>query len=432
MGLIRLLLNRQALQHQLSIEKIEKRNMKELNESKLRFFTNISHEFRTPLCLTVGPIDNLLKEQQNGNVKMRNQLIMARRNARVLLRLVDQIIDFRRLEAGKIKLQTMEVYMQDFLQPILDNFETLRKEKKVEFYVNYPDEQIRVWLDPRKVEQIIYNLLSNAYKHVTTEGSIALTVSRVDHIPEKPSLEGTWVRITIYNDGKQIPEEDLEKVFERFYKVDDAQLGSGIGLAYAQSLVELHKGHISVENWQNSGVAFNLYFRTGKDHLAEEEFGSEQTYYSEIELENAIFNDQSPVEQEDTEDPELSLLVVEDNDELREFFRTLLSGKYKFFEAENGKTGYEIACKEIPDIIISDLLMPEMDGFELCEKIKSNDETSHIPIILLTAKNTSEDKISGYSAGADAYVVKPFEISVLEAQIRRIIANRKDIQKHYG
>jgi len=430
-GLIRLLLHRQSLAHELKIEKIEKRNLREFNEAKLRFFTNVSHEFRTPLCLTVGPIDNLLRERETGDYRLRHQLGLASRNAKLLLRLVDQIIDFRRLEAGKTKLQAAELDMNAFINLIIENFEPLRKEKEVGLFVNFPDDPIHLWIDPQKVEQIVYNLLSNAFKHVPREGSIVVTLNRTDHIPGQDK-SGSWAQISVYNDGKTIPESDLTRVFERFFKVDDAQMGSGIGLAYARSLVDLHRGHINVENRQESGVVFNVYLPRGKRHLREEELASDDQVYAFPELTVTTNDLQNIPARSGNEKQPLSLLVVEDNDELREFFRTLLADRYQFHEAPNGSLGYEIAKEVVPDIIISDLLMPEMNGFELCDNLKQNETTSHIPIILLTAKNTPEDKITGYKSGADAYVVKPFEISVLEAQITRLIENRAKLQEKFN
>lgn len=429
-GLIFLLLHRQSLAHELKIEKLEKRNMRELNESKLRFFTNVSHEFRTPLSLTVGPIDNLLRECDASDFRLKKQLGMASRNAKLLLRLIDQIIDFRRLEAGKIKLNTKEMEMKSFIQSIVDNFESLQKEKNVGVYVNYPDDSVKLWFDPQKIEQVLYNLLSNAFKHVPREGSIAVTLSRTNHAPGRQE-SGSWAQISVYNDGKTIPEDELQKVFERFYKVDDLQLGSGIGLAYARSLVDLHKGVISVENRQQDGVAFNVYLPRGNKHLDSEEMAVDSGAYTFSSFADGNSPKTASAVRNPKESKELSLLVVEDNDELRDFFRTILGSRYDFHEAANGQTGYAIAKEIVPDIIISDLLMPEMDGFELCDKLKKSEKTSHIPIILLTAKNTPEDKITGYKSGADAYVVKPFEIDVLEAHIIRLIEIRKRLQEQF-
>jgi len=430
-GLILLLLHRQSLSHELKIEKIEKRNLGELNESKLRFFTNVSHEFRTPLSLTVGPIDNLLRECDASDFRLRKQLGMASRNAKLLLRLIDQIIDFRRLEAGKIKLKAMEMDMNPFIQTIVDNFEPLQKEKDVGVYVNYPDDPVNLWFDPQKIEQVLYNLLSNAFKHVQRGGSIAVTLSRTNHAPGNKEA-GSWAQISVYNDGKTIAENELPRVFERFYKVDDLQLGSGIGLAYARSLVDLHRGVINVENRQQDGVAFNVFLPRGKKHLREEELAVGSGAYTFSPVDQVPSPKTAPAVANQKESRELSLLVVEDNDELRDFFRTILGGRYEFHEAANGQLGYEIAKELVPDIIISDLLMPEMDGFELCDKLKNNEKTSHIPIILLTAKNTAEDKITGFKSGADAYVVKPFEIDVLEAQILRLVEIRKGLQEQFA
>ncbi|MCK4751225.1 MAG: response regulator, partial [Bacteroidales bacterium] len=369
--------------------------------------------------------------RENGDYRLRQQLGMASRNAKLLLRLVDQIIDFRRLEAGKIKLQAMEMDMNAFLKSVIDNFEPLRREKEAGIFVNFPDDSLKLWIDPQKLEQVLYNLLSNAFKHIPREGSIAITLSRTDHI-QGQEQEGSWAQISVYNDGKTIPEDDLPKVFERFFKVDDAQLGSGIGLAYSRSLVDLHRGHINVENRQESGVVFNVYLPRGKEHLKQEEFASADQEYAFLDLDIATKEIKSQPDRSEEEKQKLSLLVVEDNDELRDFFRTILAERYDFHEASNGSSGYEIAKEVIPDIIISDLLMPEMNGFELCEKLKNNEKTSHIPIILLTAKNTPEDKITGYKSGADAFVVKPFEISVLDAHIGRLIENRAKLQEKFS
>lgn len=426
--LVRLLLNRQNLQHELSIEKLEKANLKELNEAKLRFFTNVSHEFRTPLSLTLGPIDNLLKDEKLQDVKMIRQLKLARRNARVLLNLVDQIIDFRRLDAGKVKLNAAEYDISGLMNSVLQNFESLISKKEIDVFVNYPDDPLFLWYDQSKIERVFYNLLSNAMKYVTKEGSLAISVSRVDSIPNYPEMDGNWACISIYNDGTQIPEDSLSKVFDRFFKVDNAQLGSGIGLAYSKSLLDLHKGLITVENTLDSGVTFSIYLRRGSSHFSEDELSKKAFVPQTKEMpehEVEACDESILVEAESN----MSILIIEDNEELRDFFRGVLSSKYQYNEAEDGRSGLELARTLIPDIIITDLLMPEMDGIELIKTLKESEETSHIPIILLTAVSTPEEKVAAYDAGADAYVVKPFEINVLEAQLSRLIENRKKLQE---
>ncbi len=426
--LIRLLLNRQALQHELRIEKLEKTNLKELNEAKLRFFTNVSHEFRTPLSLTLGPIDSLLKDERIQDVKVKRQLKLARRNARILLNLVDQIIDFRRLDAGRVKLMIGEYDISKLMESVLANFELLISKRDVEAFVNYPDDPLLLWYDQAKIERVFYNLISNAMKYVTKEGSLAISVSRVNNIPDHPELDGKWACISIYNDGDLIPEESLSKVFERFFKVDHAQLGSGIGLAYSKSLLDLHEGLITVENTMDSGVTFNMYLKRGKDHLSEVDFADKDYVPSDEKIHEAEPVESPEISLFDAES-DLSILIVEDNDEMRDYFRGILSKKFKYYDAENGIHGLEKAISLVPDIIITDLLMPEMDGVQFIKALKERDETSHIPIILLTAVSTPEDKVLAYSAGADAYVVKPFEINVLEAQIARLIESRRKLQQ---
>ena len=428
-----LLLHRQALKHSLRLDKIEMEKMNELNESKLQFFTNISHELRTPLSLTVAPIEDLLRKQEATRFHIRNQLILAYRNAKFLLRLINQIIDFRKMNAEKIKLAFTEMDFAQFVEQQVRNFEYLRNKKDIDLHINLPENPFPLWFDPRKMEQVIYNLLSNAFKYTVKCGTIFISVSKtIQEGPDHQLLE-EFAQLTVFNEGSFIPEDQLDAIFERFYKIDPSQEGSGIGLALTKSLVELHHGEITAHSTEE-GVTFDIFLPVGKDHLTEDELVPDLFYEPDIKYQD-IQADKEPVESaaETTskEGHALSILVVEDSEELREFFKNFLSSEYQYYEAENGRDGYEIAKKIIPDIIISDIVMPEMNGYEFCEKVKSDTTTCHIPVILLTAKDTEESKVYGFNSGADAYVVKPFEIYVLETQIKRLIKNRELIHNKY-
>lgn len=431
-GLMMLLLHRQYLKHSLQLEKKEKENLRNLNESKLSFFTNISHELRTPISLITAPVEYLLANPHLPPSFFNKQLKLIHRNARLLHRLTSQIIDLRKMSAGKIKLNAVKNDLGKFICEILENFEYIREEKSIDLLVNLPDNPFPVWYDPPKMEEIIYNLLSNAFKYTGMEGHIMVSLSKSSHVPDSPKDIEEWAVLTIFNDGSEIPEDKLEMIFERFYKINESAEGSGIGLAFARSLVELHHGIIRAESGKDKGVTFKVYLPCGDSHLQSEEKGKPGFHFEPARKELVTEKNEEDTEQNvATEDHDLSILFVEDNKELRGFFKILCAGKYNFFEAGNGKEGYRLVEDIIPDIVISDIVMPVMNGYDLCEKIKENPKTSHIPVILLSEKDTQEHRISGFNSGADAYVVKPFEIKVLEAQILRLIKNRQLLQENY-
>jgi len=431
-GLILLLLHRQRLQHNLKMEIIEKQNIKELNETKLRFFTNISHELRTPLSLTLAPVEELLSKKENLSPQATRLLSMASRNSKILLRLINQIIDFRKANAGKLTLSASESDLGRFLLDLKENFESYRKDKRINLHLDIPDEPFLLWFDHKRMEQIIYNLLSNAYKYTCVNGNVSISLhkARTDSIPDENNRE--WAELTFFNDGAVIPADQLERIFERFHKLDNDSPGSGIGLSLVKSLVELHHGSVKASSESESGVSFSVFLPLGENHLSNEEKQD-----NIVKVENEVSHSQAALEPvpsfipEGEGDKELSLLVVEDNSELRSFFRTHFEKDYNFYEAPDGEKGMELAERYVPDLIICDIMMPGMNGFKVCENIKESIQTSHIPVILLTAKSSEEHKIVGYSSGADAYVVKPFEIKVLDSQIKQLIKNREKLRESY-
>ena len=429
-GFMLLLLHRQSLKHSLKIEKIEKEKLNELNELKLSFFTNVSHELRTPLSLTLGPIEDLLRRQDSSGFYIRKQLNLAYRNARLLLRLINQIIDFRRLNAGKMKLAFSILDFGNFLNLIIKNFEFIISKKEINLCLNLPEGPFPLWFDPSKMEDILYNLLSNAFKYTNQGGDIIVSLNKTKQKLPWTKKSVDCAQLDVFNSGSQIPADKLDMIFVRFYTGDEKHGGSGIGLAFAKSLVELHHGTISVKS-DSEGVTFEVCFPLGDTHLSDEEKVIESYYeLPPVFTDNAYPDDQIFTITE-KRDNEHNILIIEDNEEFRGFLRTCLMASYNLYEAENGNTGYDLAKEIIPDIIISDVIMPGLNGFQLCDKIKNDLKTCHIPVILLTAQDAEESKIYGFNSGADAYVVKPFERRVLESQIKRLIMNQEIVQEKY-
>jgi signal transduction histidine kinase/ligand-binding sensor domain-containing protein/DNA-binding response OmpR family regulator len=428
-GIMVLILHRQSLKHLLKIEKIEFENLKELNEAKLRFFTNISHELRTPLSLTIAPIESLLLKRDFSESNVIKQLNLAYRNAKLLIRLINQIIDFRRLNSGKLNLEPEYNEITHLLNEVIRNFEFLKTQKNISLTLNLPDLPLYSWYDPQKMEQVFYNLISNAFKFTPSGGNIVITVSNqkiitANNIPEQR------IELIVYNDGAEIPEDKLDKIFERFYKIDHASEGSGIGLAITKSLVELHHGEITAESVPGFGVRFIVHLpHTVPDAIAQKVKKEESLLTVDDRVNLHIMNNE--IENPKISEQGLQLLIIEDNEELRSFLVSYFQDTFFVTDAADGLEGLKVAEETIPDIIICDIVMPVIDGLEVCDRIKKNTETCHIPVILLTAKDTAEYKISGFDYGADAYIIKPFEISILDSQIKGLIRNRELIRKNY-
>jgi len=406
---------------QLLMERFEKEKVQELSQMKLKFFTNISHEFRTPLTLILGPIEKLIKEKNTlPEEKVDKIHHTIYRNTNVLLRLINQLMDFRKYEQGKMKIEANETNIVLFVKDVSKAFEMVADEKNIQFKFNTTSESIKLWFDPDKLEKIIYNLLSNAFKYTDNGGEISINIKEEDKT----------ISIEVNDTGIGMSNNVLKHVFDRFYnagKISTNKQGStGIGLSYSKSLVEMHHGTISAKSTEGEGTSFVVELLKGKQHLKKEELRGTSTYkiQEDVILSGIIHGEQKKAVVAVSSDNKIKLLVVEDNFELREYVVDNLESKYEVLQAKNGKEGLEI-CKEYnPDLIVSDVMMPIMDGFEMCEAIKADESISHIPIILLTAKNLSEHKVKGYSLGADAYVSKPFDMDVLLAQIDAIIEKR--------
>lgn len=430
-ALFRLILREQLLRHKVKLDAVQIENMKELNETKLRFFTNISHELRTPLNLVLAPIEYLYKFKDTSPT-IREQLSMSLRNAKQLKRLINNIIEFRKHEAGKIQLKYQRSDITGFVRQVGRNFETLQPNMNIQLLYHIPEETVLTDFDAPKIEQVLYNILSNAFKHTPKGGTILVTLENKSEQNDAGSDDKELIVISVFNEGNTIPEEHLERIFDRFYQAGDLMEGSGIGLSVAKSLTELHNGTLQVSNIEQSGVEFRISFPrfTAVSNLTNDA-GSKIMLEDNSDLTRAMSIVKGQLPERSDEEGGYKVLVIEDNAELRSFYRTLLSPSFQFHEAEDGEEGLEQVEEVGPDLVISDVVMPKKDGIEVCRQIKENLSSSHIPVILLTAKGAPDQIVEGYNAGADAYIVKPFESEVLLSQVSCMLQNRQRIREKY-
>lgn len=417
-----------SLQHEqlLALSK----NLQEATQSKLLFFTNISHEFRTPLTLLIGPIDTLLSST-NLNNDEKNLLLLMRKNANVLLKLIGQIIEFRKYDNGKLPLNLTLSNLKFFLKDLTSSFEDLAKRKHIHFQFSSSDDNFTLWFDCEKVETIYFNLLSNAFKFTPENGHVNVTLKK------QTIDDADYAVFSIFDDGKNIPIEYMENIFNRFYKIDPHSSGSGIGLALTKALIEIHNGKITVESGEKEGCTFTvqLPFKHKEIPIIEEQtpYVPSQLLNPEdyIETGNDIEDDPSLSQEPSSDFEKPIILIVEDNADVRTYIKSLLIKDYTIIEASNGKTGLNKAMQYVPELIISDVMMTGMNGFELCQQLKGNLSTSHIPIMLLTAYNFDEQKAAGFESGADAYIQKPFNESLLVIRVRKLIENRKRVKEYF-
>ena len=423
------------LKHEVSVEQ-------QISDIKLRFFTNISHELRTPLTLIAGPVEQVLKNDKLP-ADAREQLVVVERNTNRMLRLVNQILDFRKIQNKKMKMQVQQLNVVAFVRKIMDNFESVAEEHNIDFLFQTEKEALNLWVDADKFEKIVFNLLSNAFKY-TPNGKMITVFIRED--------EG-MVSVGVQDQGIGIAENKRKSLFVRFENLVDKnifnQASSGIGLSLVKELVEMHKATISVDSRLGEGSCFKVDFLKGKEHYnSSVEFILEDSVAplsmerivdianSSLQTEAAIADapdlEVSAVKEEAEESSSKELmLLVEDNQELRSFLRSIFASTYRVVEASDGMEGWSKALKYLPDIIISDVMMPEKDGIEMTRELRADMTTSHIPIILLTAKTTIESKLEGLEYGADDYITKPFSATYLQARVENLLMQRKKLQNFY-
>ncbi|MCX2678644.1 ATP-binding protein [Galbibacter sp. EGI 63066] len=417
--------NRLKLKRELLVEKVERERDEKLNKEKIRFFTNLSHELRTPLTLILGSAKQLLIENQDQYSEQQTKKFgLIHQNANRLLLLVNQILDFRKAEKGKLELKVSKTDIRKHTLKTFNSFNELAEDKGVQLHFNCEHEKITGWLDRDKYDKILYNLLSNAVKFTPKYGNVDVFLGCSNSQNDRLIVE-------VGDDGIGIPEHSQKKIFSRFYQASNSKennTGSGIGLAMVKSLVKLHKGNIVVNSEPKKGSVFTI----------------------EIPIDRAMFDKKEIVEvsgdfyeTEDSYKPKPSkargsitikdkILLVEDNTDLRNYLVNFLSDYYKVYQAENGEKGLQL-CKQIkPVLCVTDVMMPEMNGYKFCETLKKSEAISHIPVILLTALSESDDKMKGYDAGADAYLSKPLDPYLLKTRIENIIKTRSELKAKFS
>ncbi len=427
-GSTRFYLNRQRLRHQLDLEQEHAKKLEEVDKMKSNFYANISHEFRTPLMLILGPVEKLLSKISDEDSKKQAGLIKG--NAKRLLTLINQLLDLSRLEAGKLKLKASSGNIAQFVKGLAMEFESIAERRDISLKVIMEKEDVEAYFDKEKLEKIITNLMSNAMKFTPEGGKISVKLSEIT---------GNQVEIIVRDSGIGIPKSELTKIFDRFYQVDGSRTreheGTGIGLALTKELVELHKGNIFVDSVEGHWTEVKLHFPLGRAHLADDEIiDSEDFKMRNIDLAEEPVKSDS--ETDDTLNENLLdktiVLIVEDNPDVREYIRDALNEHYHIEEAANGEQGLRKAEKCIPDLIVSDIMMPKMDGYEMTRRIRQDDKTNHIPIILLTAKSDKDSKLEGLGLGADDYLIKPFDSDELLARIKNLIDTRRKLQEKFS
>ncbi len=405
--------------------KLAQAKLQELDQLKSQFFANISHEFRTPLTLILGQAESLMSS--NIDAKGKGKLQIINRNARKLLELINQLLDLSKLEAGSMELRSEQSNLVSFLKSLFYSFESLSDFKKITLKFNSESENIPVVFDTDKMEKVFYNLMSNSLKFTNENGEIIVTVKL---------LNDSKVEIRFRDTGKGISKENISHIFDRFYQVEGSNIrefeGTGIGLSLAKQLIELHKGNIKVESEVNSWTEFTIELPLGNiDKQLKENPEQHLTDINAEVLTVTEINEENPEkENNQTKNSEI-VLIVEDNLDVRSYIREQIENEYTILEAANGEEGIAKAQSEIPDLIITDVMMPKMDGYQFSLNIKKDEKTSHIPIIMLTAKAALDDKIEGLETGVDAYITKPFSAKELVVRVRNLINQRKQLREKF-
>lgn len=420
------------LKNNLRFEQLEKEKNTQIYQAKLQFFTSISHEFRTPLTLIIDPLDKLISIYSNdSNLQKHLKLINA--NAKRLLRLINQLMDFRKVEKGMMGLKVAKYNIVEVTKLITDCFVERAEECNINYEINTSNDHIEAYFDLEKYDIIINNLLSNAFKFTPNNGQIHVDVGL------RASENGIqYVEVKIKDSGKGISTENMNKVFDEFYQVEQDRNGTGIGLSLTKKLVELHKGTISLESEFGVGSCFILSLLLGSDHFTASDMGEETEkdhiyHIGDYKLEQAnkklALKDESEIKRPKHE---VKILLVEDMEEIRNYLKENLQDNYSIYEANDGEEGLRECIRLAPDLVISDVMMPNKNGVEMCRDLKTDIRISHIPVILLTARTSFEHKLEGLKTGADAYIEKPFSMEILKVTIANILETRKKLRERFG
>lgn len=433
----RIIVVRENLRQEVHLEHLKNEKLGEVNQIKMRFFTNISHELRTPLTLIISPLEEMMR-RRDGDRVLRETFALMHRNASRLAHLVNQILDFRKSEEGLVKLEVVHCNLVKFLKDISLAFKDLALNRNIDFKFLTTTERLDLWFDRDQMEKVFFNLLSNAFKFTDNGGHITVTLDT--------SEQQAFIRVQ--DSGIGIAPAELEHIFEPFFRgklpfEGTKRQGSGIGLALTKSIVELHRGDIAVESKPGEGACFTVKLQLGKAHFKPEELrvdfkdSENPEHYRIGDLDAVVAGSMARAEENgidpngQTPDKPL-LLIIEDNADIRAYLRLHLQQNYQVEESEDGRSGLEKAQQMLPDLILSDVIMPEMDGMDLCRHIKTDPLTSHIPVVLLTARTAHMYQIEGYETGADDYITKPFNVAVLAARLRNLLDARERLRMKYA
>lgn len=410
-------------------EEMRRENENLIMQSKLQFFTDISHEIRTPLTLILSPVETLIRQTPDGALKNTYKLI--NQNGQRILRLINQVMEMRKLDRGQVRLLAVRTDVEPFVREVASAFDNLAREKRIDFRLSVEAGLPQVWIDREKLDKVIFNVLSNAFKYTPRGGRITLDAGR----------EGENLVIRIADTGEGIPPEQREVIFNRFYQAPTAanrnKMGTGIGLHLSRSLMEIHHGRIYVEDSPGKGAVFAITLPMDDGYLKPGEMQQEASEGSLATLvQPALYDVGGTAADVSRPAPppgstRCKLLVVEDDKDIRQYLRDILGREYHILEADNGLHGLEVAIGEQPDCVITDVMMPGMDGIEMCRKLKANERTCHIPVIMLTAKTAVEQRIEGLEVGADSYIPKPFNVEHLRTRVRKLIELRRTMRDKY-
>ncbi|MEO7992741.1 MAG: hybrid sensor histidine kinase/response regulator transcription factor, partial [Chryseolinea sp.] len=423
----KLLQRREQLKFSLEHERQEMQRLHDLDMMKVKFFTNVSHEFRTPLTLILTPIDRLIKKATDPHQMIQFQLIQ--RNGKRLMNLVNQLLDFKKLEVHDIKLNPSKGDIISFTKDTVLSFSDLSDKKNISLVFHTPIEHLETLFDQDKLEKILFNLLSNAFKFTLEKGVVSVTLNIINENYDR------LIQIEVRDTGIGIPQDKLEKIFEPFFQSDlprsIVNVGSGIGLSITKEFVKIHGGRIKVDSEVGKGSCFSviLPLLDASEESIQDNTLAQPIEDSDSDQMNALFDE--TVDKHSGKTKKKSLLLIEDNDDFRFYLKDNLKFLYTIHQARNGVEGWNQILLVEPDLIVSDIMMPELNGIELCTKIKSDERISHIPVILLTARSSEEQRLEGFKAGADDYITKPFNFEVLEARINNLLKQREKSQRTF-
>ncbi|MFK7920638.1 MAG: two-component regulator propeller domain-containing protein [Bacteroidia bacterium] len=433
LALYRSVIRRQnELKNSIALERVQREKDSEMAEMKTRFFTNITHELRTPLTLISGPVEQMIQERDLPN-KLRDYLLTMHHNTQRLLKLVNQLLDFRKAETNHMELQVSNGDFAYFAHEVFLSFQDLADRQETHFSFSAEPETIELYFDRNKMEIVLSNLLSNAFKYSPSGSHIEFKLSKV---------EDQYCEIIVSDNGRGMSAEVVENIFDRFYQVVNAEsvniMSTGIGLSLVKTIVDLHQGSVSVQSEIQAGSTFSLQLPLGREHFEDVQIISDfkdaehESHYQRL----AASSMTSPSEERSLKPSRANslgkLLLVEDNPEIRAFLRSIFQEEFEIVEAENGRIGLAVAEESHPDIIISDIMMPEMDGQAFCKALREHDDLSHLPVILLTARTSPIFEVEGYQSGADAYITKPFKPSVLKAQVESLLSARQRLKQYFS